>query len=371
MLSRLEISELGDRLRALARRRARPRDAVVAVNGVCNARCRMCSIWETEHAPILDPAALEGLPRTLRDLNLTGGEPFLRADLPELARSARRLLPRARIVVSTNGFLSERILQAAAAWQRESLRIGIAVSVDGIGRMHDEMRGVPGAYRRVVSTLRGLRALRYQPRAVAFTVTRINVSHLGAVYGLSRRLGARFSCTLAHDSPHYFQIAGQEDHRAEAPALAAQLDEVARSELAAWSPRRWARAYYLSLLADTAASGERPLPCRAGRDFFYADWNGSVYPCNILPIRLGRIDARGGVRALLSRPETLRAIEPVATCRRCWMVCTARTALRRHWRLAAGWIVRAQARRLAGAPVVRAAAAESAAKAAGGAGAAA
>jgi MoaA/NifB/PqqE/SkfB family radical SAM enzyme len=365
MLSRLETPKLGDRLRALAPRRARPRDAVVAVNGVCNARCRMCSIWETEHAPLLEPTALESLPRTLRDLNLSGGEPFLRADLPELARLARQRLPRARIVVSTNGFLPERILQVAAAWQRDSQRIGIAVSVDGIGRMHDEVRGVPGAYRRVVSTLRGLRALRYQPRAVAFTVTRRNVSHLGAVYRLARRLGARFSCTLAHDSPHYFQIAGQGDHRAEAPALAGQIEKVARSELAAWSPRRWARAYYLSLLAEAAATGQRPLPCRAGRDFFYADWTGAVYPCNVLPIRLGQVNGSGGVRDLLSRPETRRALEPVDSCRRCWMVCTARTALRRHWRMAAGWIVRAQLRRIAGAPVVRVAAGAGEAGAAG------
>jgi MoaA/NifB/PqqE/SkfB family radical SAM enzyme len=352
MLSRLERLALGERARALVRRRARPRDAVVAVNGVCNARCQMCSIWETEHAPLLDASALESLPRTLRDLNLSGGEPFLRADLVELARVARRRLPRARIVVSTNGFLSERILQAAAAWQRDGQRIGIAVSLDGIGGMHDEVRGVPGAYRRVVSTLRGLRALRYQPRAVAFTVTRRNVPHLGAVYRLARRLGARFSCTLAQDSPHYFQIEGQGDHRAEAAALAAQVEKVARAELASASPRRWARAYYLGLLADTARRGERPLPCRAGRDFFYADWRGAVYSCNVLPILLGRINGSGGVRELLSRPETRRALEPVEGCRRCWMVCTARTALRRHWRRAAGWIVRAQVRRLAGAPVL-------------------
>ncbi len=335
----------------LPRRRARPRDAVLAVNGVCNAQCQMCSIWETEHAPSLDLSAIEALPRSLRDLNLSGGEPFLRDDLLDLARAARRRLPRARIVVSTNGFLTERVLRTAAACQRERLRIGIAVSVDGIGPMHDRVRGVPGAFRKVLATLRGLRALRYRPRTVAFTVTHHNPLHLWGVHRLATRLGAQFSCTLAQDSPHYFQIEGQSDHRGEAPALAGQLARVVRAELGRWSPKGWARAYYLTLLLHTARSGSRPLPCRAGRDFFYADWTGAVYPCNVLPIALGRLDGRTPVRDILSRPETRSALRPVDSCRRCWMVCTARSALRRAWPGALRWIVRAQARRLAGAPI--------------------
>jgi MoaA/NifB/PqqE/SkfB family radical SAM enzyme len=329
----------------------RPLDAVVAVNGVCNARCRMCSIWETEEAPRLDLAVIESLPRTLRDLNLSGGEPFLRQDLIALARAARQRLPRARIVVSSNGFLTERVLRAAATWQRERLRIGIAVSVDGIGPMHDRVRGVPGAFRKVLATLRGLRALRYRQRKVAFTVTRENAAHLAAVHRLATRAGAEFSCTLAQDSPHYFQVQGQADHRAEAPLLAEQVARVARADLSAWSPRRWARAYYLSLLLETARSGQRPLPCRAGRDFFYVDWTGSLYPCNVLPIRVGRVANGTSALDLLSSAQARQSLEPVDSCRRCWMVCTARTALRRSWPQAVRWIARAQSRRLSRAPL--------------------
>jgi MoaA/NifB/PqqE/SkfB family radical SAM enzyme len=341
-----------DLLRRLPFRRprsARPRDAVVAVNGVCNARCRMCSIWETQHAPLLPISALDALPHTLRDLNLTGGEPFLRDDMAEIGQSARRRLPAARIVVSTNGFLTERILRVAAAWRRDGLRIGIAVSVDGIGPMHDRVRGVPGAFRRVIATLRGLRALAYQPRKVAFTVTRDNVRHLAAVHRLARRLGSQFSCTLAQDSPHYFRVEGQADHRAEAPLLAEQVARVARAELGGFSPRRWARAWYLQLLLETARNGARPLPCRAGRDFFFADWNGMLYPCNVLPIALGKLGAQATPGELLATAAREGRLQPVDSCRRCWMVCTARTAMRRAWPQAVRWILAAQARRLTGA----------------------
>ncbi|MEE9217595.1 MAG: radical SAM protein [Acidobacteriota bacterium] len=348
------MSPLAD-LPLLAWRRrgaARPLDAVVAVNGVCNARCQMCAIWQTERAPELDLEAIESLPLTLRDLNLSGGEPFLRRDLIEVGRAARRRLPRARIVVSTNGFLSERILRVAAAWRSEHLRIGIAVSVDGIGSMHDRVRGVRGAFNHIVATLRGLQALEYRPIKVAFTVTRDNVGHLRDVYRLAERFGAQISCTLAQDSPHYFQIEGQSDHRQSAPTLAEQVESIARAELAAWSPRRWARAYYLGLMVTVASSGHRPLPCRAGRDSFFLDWTGALYPCNILPIRLGTASNGTAVAPLLSSIESRRRLAPVDTCRRCWMVCTARPAMRRAWPRALGWIVRAQARRLIGTSVL-------------------
>ncbi len=347
MLSLVDL----DRILRL-RRRARPVDAVVAVNGVCNARCQMCSIWHTQQAPVLDLSAIEALPRSLRDLNLSVGEPFLRDDLVDLARAARRRLPRARIVVSTNGFLTERILRTAAVWQQERLRIGIAVSVDGIGSMHDRVRGVRGAFRKIVATLRGFQALEYTPIKLGFTVTAANSGHLLAVYRLARRFGADISCTLAQDSPHYFQIEGQSDHRGHAPDLAREIEPMARAELSAWSPRRWARAYYLNLLLETARTGRRPLPCRAGRDSFFLDWTGSVFPCNVLPIRLGSVGNGNGLIPLLSSPESKQRLEPVDSCRRCWMVCSARTAMRRHWTRALGWIVRAQARRLAGVPVL-------------------
>ena len=59
-----------------------PVDAVLAVTYRCNARCTMCGIWSSKPVAELPPAAYARLPASLRDVNLTGGEPFLRDDLP-------------------------------------------------------------------------------------------------------------------------------------------------------------------------------------------------------------------------------------------------------------------------------------------------
>ncbi len=62
----------------------KPIDALVAITYRCNARCAMCNIWRAKPSEELRPDAYAALPASLRSVNLTGGEPFLRDDLPDI-----------------------------------------------------------------------------------------------------------------------------------------------------------------------------------------------------------------------------------------------------------------------------------------------
>ncbi len=66
----------------------KPVDAVIAVTYRCNARCAMCGIWKSQPGPDLPPEVYRKLPSSLRDVNLTGGEPFLRDDLAAVHEAA-------------------------------------------------------------------------------------------------------------------------------------------------------------------------------------------------------------------------------------------------------------------------------------------
>jgi MoaA/NifB/PqqE/SkfB family radical SAM enzyme len=61
----------------------------------------------------------------------------------------------------TNGFLPERVLTNTQAMLAltEPRRIGLSVSVslDGVGHDHDQVRGIHGAYDKVIVTLDKLR----------------------------------------------------------------------------------------------------------------------------------------------------------------------------------------------------------------------
>jgi molybdenum cofactor biosynthesis enzyme MoaA len=90
----------------------------------------MCNIWRSpsdlpefsaaEWLSLLDSPLLA----RLKELDITGGEPFLRSDLPELLVGMARLkgetLPQLRsIAITTNGFLTRQILGRIAELEQE------------------------------------------------------------------------------------------------------------------------------------------------------------------------------------------------------------------------------------------------------------
>ena len=88
-----------------------PIDCVLALTYRCNSRCTMCDIWKMENSPELPVLEFAKLPSSLRDINLSGGEPFLRQDLAEIVAVVAKACPQARFVISSNGFATELILE--------------------------------------------------------------------------------------------------------------------------------------------------------------------------------------------------------------------------------------------------------------------
>lgn len=354
-----------------------PVDAVLAVTYRCNARCAMCGIWASKPMPEMEAEEFERLPSSLRDVNLTGGEPFLRDDLPEVHATVHRTCPRARTVVSTNGLLTGRIVEFMKQMRTVEPGIGAAVSLDGPAEDHDKLRGAPGTYERAIATVRGLRQEGFTNLRLAFTATASNAQYLGMVYDLARELGVEFTCAFEHASEHYFHrrarsvgaggvgagfsprksISGLKPaatrDRAEdvlrgsygdlaTEALRSQLQRVMRAELRSFSPKRWGRAYFMNGIWQFVRGEGRPLPCRAGRDFFFMDPSGNIYACNAMPFRMGSLKGRTFAE-VWSSPDAEAARASATGCANgCWMICTVRTAiLRAKWR-AMAWALRAK-----------------------------
>ncbi len=298
----------------------------------------MCNIWKSEDAGDLDPALLARLPDNLRYVNLSGGEPFLRQDLPELVRATARACPRAQIIISTNGLVAQsRVSEAMLAARKElGNRIGLGISLDGIGETHDRIRGVPGAFERAVGLAKSLKAEGFTNLRLAFTAVDENVGDFYEVYKLSQELGIEFTSAVAQGSSHYFRASNVSS--VELEDLRQQLDRVASSELSTMSPKRWARAYFDRGLYEFASGSGRPLACLAGADFFFLSPAGTIYPCNVLDEPLGNLH-EASFEEIWNSPSAAAARRKVAKCDMgCWMVCTARTAIKRNPVKVAGWV---------------------------------
>ncbi|MFV9504779.1 MAG: polysaccharide pyruvyl transferase family protein [Oscillochloridaceae bacterium umkhey_bin13] len=178
----------------------KPRVIQFPVNDICNSRCQMCNIWQQKldrqiSVDELDQILASPLFASVESVGLNGGEPTLRADLPQLAEVLFRRLPRLRGVgVITNAYLGEQVVQRLQAVGEvvasHQGKLDVMISLDGVGAVHDRVRGRPGNF---VQVERVLDALRPSPLIHSWrfgcTVIRENVYHLHDLHEYAFRRG--------------------------------------------------------------------------------------------------------------------------------------------------------------------------------------
>lgn len=168
------------------RRSGPPLHLTLFVTGACNLRCRHCFHWREVADGVPGPALADVV--RLADsaarlgpllwVAFGGGEPFLRPDLPELARAFARHGLR-HLSIPTNG-LVERQFESVERITRAhpDTFLNVSVSFDGPPDVHDAIRQVPGGHARSLEAVRRLKELA-RGRAnlgvgVIVTVTREN-----------------------------------------------------------------------------------------------------------------------------------------------------------------------------------------------------
>ena len=150
---------------------------VILPHNRCNCRCVMCDIWQIRQIREITAADLEPHLASLRELNVrwvvfSGGEPLMHSHLSPLAQMLRR--EGIRTTLLTAGLLLEQ-----HAVQVVEDMDDVIISIDGPEDIHDRIRGVPNAYRRLK---RGIHSLRERRTSIPIhgrcTIQRQNFQHL-------------------------------------------------------------------------------------------------------------------------------------------------------------------------------------------------
>jgi MoaA/NifB/PqqE/SkfB family radical SAM enzyme len=148
----------------------RPTVLIYNCTWVCDARCTMCSNWKWGDRKSdmtlaqLEPVMSSPFWGAVENLNISGGEPTTRNDLPEMVELFHRHLPRLRkIGINTTGLtphraipMLTRIVESCAA---KGVLISIRVSLDGIGDIHDQVRSVKNGFAKASKTIEAMQAL--------------------------------------------------------------------------------------------------------------------------------------------------------------------------------------------------------------------
>ena len=265
----------------------------------CVARCVMCNIWKTPaSSPELSLPALTGLLsspglRALKELDITGGEPFLREDLADLLTTicslkARHFPALCSVAVTSNGFLTDRILDVSRRvvplMKNSGIDLIIVFAMDAIGSLHDTIRRVPKGWPKLDASIQGMKAMRESHGNVIIglktTVLPVNVGELEGIAGYAEKNGLFTIISPCIITGNRYGNTDLEENLRFSP-------EDIRRVLQFYKSPRFMWGFHRDLLVRFFEKGETVKPCSAGFNYFFMRSTGELFPCPLIKESLG------------------------------------------------------------------------------------
>jgi len=322
----------------------------------CKLKCRHCraeaipepledELNEEEALGLLEDIKSFGEPLPL--LILTGGDPLMRRDLPQIVRRAHELGMRMGIAPAVTDLLDHEALELFRRYD-----LAVSISLDGMEDAHDFIRNERGHFRRTLSALRMLinHGLRLQVNTL---VCRENLSDLPKVAGLLKGLGIKvwelfflvrvgrgseleeLGPEECEDVVHFlYEVSryGMEVRTVEAPFFR-RVVHLRSSEsepgldASAIAERHGLGRIYLRLARELMDSLGPPGPraevgrmrTRDGHGVIFVSHNGDVYPSGFAPLKIGSV-REGSLVRIYRESEILRRIRSAdfkGRCGRC------------------------------------------------------
>jgi MoaA/NifB/PqqE/SkfB family radical SAM enzyme len=311
-----------------------------AVTYRCNLKCRMCNIWNKEHTrPEMTPDDIGRFfkkPHQVRWLGITGGEPFLRDDLPQLAEAALAPSPSLTALhVATNGTLTaktEAFIHALRARHRK-LKMVFTISIDGPQDLHDKIRGANGVWAKAIGTYRFLKTLKDVKPQFGFTLSHQNMDKFEPTFLALREAwpALRFDDVTVN----IFQRSGFYYENTAMPALddgevARQIRRIMALDRDRPTLNNFLRRRYLMLYLKFLKTKKSPVKCQSMATTCFLDPYGDLFPCAVYQRKVVNITQTGlSLKGIWKQKEARQVHQECAAnkCPSCWSPCDAYSAI--------------------------------------------
>ncbi len=313
---------------------AKKLNGTVIVTYRCNARCTMCNRYKAPSKPEeeISIETIKKLPQ-MYFTNITGGEPFIRSDLKDIVRELYKKSD--RIVISTNGFFTDRIIDLC----KEFPNVGIRISIEGLEGTNNAIRGLENGFNRGYTTLKKLVEMNHPDVGFGMTVQDANAKDLVPLYELSNEMNMEFATASLHNSFYFVEAKNIIKDR---PMVAQNFENLINELLKSNSPKKWFRAYFNHGLINYIYGQKRLLPCDMAFDTFFIDPYGDVMPCNGTKEKevMGNLNEQSWDELWASeQADKVRA--KVRGCNRnCWMIGSVSPAMHKYIWVPAAWVIK-------------------------------
>jgi MoaA/NifB/PqqE/SkfB family radical SAM enzyme len=264
---------------------------ILFINSICNMKCEHCFYWSNlNRRDDLTKDEIFALSRSLgqiENLNLSGGEPFLRREFAEICRQFIQHNQVRQIYVPTNGYYTDKIVrEISATLQERELELFVAeLSLDGMEEFHDRFRVAPGSFKKAMESYEALAELQTRdPRLRIHSISTATEVNMSEIQRLTTYL---FDRCPKMDHHNLAIIRGDRKNPSlQGPSLQ-QYTELYQYIRRLWVSRETGR--YGSMVepmlqwakVQTIAKRTQVIPCRAGRLSAVVYANGDVSVCEL------------------------------------------------------------------------------------------
>lgn len=315
----------------------------------CNSRCTHCNTWQTWKSPLRSgnlsideykDLLTSKVCGSLEEVSLTGGEPFLYRSIGDLIRLLIAIHPHINLSINTNGTNQKALTSILQIEDIKTFKeIQIVVSVDGIGVVHDNIRGLNGSFDKNVNLIKYIR--RYFPwvtLSISFTAYPTNFRHLTDVLELSNQLDVGFTARMANNSFFYDNQHGFVDwSQADLQEVNEKFKVVANHLAIRYNRPNSSHVIFLRRAVVGWLEKQRHYECFSGKDSLYIDPRGDVFPCIMLHKVLGNV-AKDSLEDILLSNASIATQHHIAERRCCcWTECETMKSIIRQKELFISW----------------------------------
>ena len=288
-----------------------PSTLTFSVTGMCQSNCKTCHIGqkfrcdpESTRKKDLGIEQIEEIFISLGKIdffNISGGEPFLRIDFPEIIELACKYLKPKIIHSPTNALLSQKI----ASDVKKSLEIinrynpkiqfTIKPSIDGVDKLHDEIRGVPGNFEKLKKTINLLKIIEKKNKnfhlELGTVVSVFNIDHLDEIEDWVHKQGIQsYRNEIAETREEFFNIGENITPEADVyedlmKTFSRKIKENIKGKRLYTKFTESLRLTYYELVPKILREKKQVIPCYAGITNVHINYDGQVWPCCVMGYR--------------------------------------------------------------------------------------
>jgi len=316
---------------------AHPITLTFSVTARCQSRCLTCHIGECfqrhelRHRPDLKLGEIERIFRSLGPVyffNISGGEPFLRSDLPLIVDLAVEYLKPAIIHIPTNALAPKRIEdichQILENNRKRHVYIPLTIkpSLDGVGGLHDHIRGVPGNFSKLEETIVRLKILEEDHPELHLelgtVVSKFNVDRLAEIEDYVHAAGVEsYRNEVAEERNEFFNVGEQiapstQIYEKMLKRFAAGIVQHLPEKRPLTRMTESLRLVYYDLAVQILKQKTQVIPCYGGISNLHLNFDGELWPCCVLAYNqpLGRLREQDyDVHKVMHTPQAKQVLE--------------------------------------------------------------